>query len=120
MFKQKDVLIILWMTFITTVAWIGFNIYHAIVTSTISEELQMQILPIDPNFDMATINKLKSREKIEPLYKYQGSYGEASSAAAVSVTPTIGLSPVEDFSSTQSTESISPSVTLAPEITGTP
>ena len=55
MFKRKETLIVLWLTFITVVSWIGFSIYHIIVTSTISEELQLQITPIDPNFDTDTI-----------------------------------------------------------------
>ncbi len=85
MLKQKEILFVLWMTFITVVAWIGFNIYHIMVTSTISEELQAQTLPIDPNFDMETINNLKIRQKVEPLYQYRGGSEDESATTAASV-----------------------------------
>ncbi len=98
MFKRKDVIFILWLTFITVAAWVGFNIYHIAVTSTIDEELQVQITPIDPNFDIDTIDALKSREKIDPLYQFQGSIQietdlaeTGSSAAEIIITPTDGL-----------------------------
>ncbi len=97
MFKRKDSLVILWLTFITVIAWIGFNIYHISVTSTISEELNKQIIPIDPNFDMNTITKLSGREKIEPLYEFNDNFsGNSATGAAValvtpSVTPTASI-----------------------------
>ncbi len=78
MFKRRGVLLVLWLTFITVVAWIGFHIYHITVTSTISEELQLQIIPIDPNFDMDTINRLKGRVKVEPLYQFNENTASAS------------------------------------------
>jgi hypothetical protein len=95
MFK-RDMLIILLMTFITIAAWIGFNIYHIIVTSTISEELQAQITAINPNFDLDTINKLKSRKSIEPLYQITDTAPKVTatpSAAVTFITP--GITPTE-------------------------
>lgn len=95
MFKRKDVQIILWLTFITVAAWIGFHIYHVSVTSTISEEIEKQIAPIDPNFDINTINKLKEREQVEPMYQYRETVEEptASPEAEQLITPTEILSP---------------------------
>ncbi len=93
MFKRKDVIFILWLTFITVAAWVGFNIYHIAVTSTIDQELQLQITPIDSNFDTDTINTLKARERIEPLYQFPDSIGveTASPTAEILITPTDGL-----------------------------
>ncbi len=80
---QKDILFVLISSFIVVVAWISFNLYHIWVTSTISEEVQMQLSPIDPNFDPATIQQLKSRKHIDPLYELQ-----ALPSQTISATPT--------------------------------
>lgn len=87
--KRKDILFIFISTFIVVVAWIGFTLYHKWVTSTISEDLQMQIQPIEPNFDLATLQKLKVREKIIPLYEISNSEQEAT----ISATPPKGVIP---------------------------
>ena len=67
--KKNDILIILIPTFLFVIAWIAFSVYHNIVTSTISEELNMQILPISSNFDTKTIDGLKNRQRVEPVYQ---------------------------------------------------
>ena len=67
--KKNDILIILIPTFFFVVAWIAFSVYHNIVTSTISGELNMQILPISSNFDTKTIDSLKNRQRVEPVYQ---------------------------------------------------
>lgn len=79
--KQKDILFILISSFVVTVAWIGFNLYHKWVTSTISTDLQMQLNPIDPNFDMDTFQKLQQREHIQPIYEFDESTKPASQPA---------------------------------------
>lgn len=95
MFKQKETLIILWMTFLTVVVWIGLSIYHIWVTSTISDIDAASILPINPKFDNATINKLKTREIIEPLYQFNeiSEENEASSQAQILLSPTESIIP---------------------------
>lgn len=65
--KQKDILIIAISTFITILAWIGFHIYHATVTTTVSQSLQKQIQPIEGKFDVDTIEAVKKREKVLPI-----------------------------------------------------
>ncbi len=64
---EKDILFVLISSFVLTVAWIGFNLYHKWATSTISSSLQIQIKPIEPDFDLKTLEKLKTREKISPV-----------------------------------------------------
>ncbi len=88
---KKDILFILISSFIVVTAWIGFNLYHIWVTSTVSEDVQLQLTPIDPNFDPATIQQLKSREHIDPLYEQRAN---PSQAATVTPTPATGESPV--------------------------
>ncbi|MBI2443094.1 MAG: hypothetical protein HYV40_04285 [Candidatus Levybacteria bacterium] len=65
--KGKELLIIAISAFILTVIWIASNVYHAYATSTIDELLQIQIIPIAPQFDEETIARLKQRKVIEPI-----------------------------------------------------
>lgn len=81
---KQDILFVLISSFIVVVAWIGFNIYHIWVTSTIDEEVQMQLTPIDPRFDTTVIENVKSRNQIEPAFSKQDN---ASPAAVLSPTP---------------------------------
>lgn len=69
--------------FFVTAVWIASNLYHAWATSTISADLQLQILPIDPTFDTATIDSLKNRSHVEPL--------TAAEQPLISPTPTLVL-----------------------------
>ncbi len=86
MFKRRDVIVTLWMTFLTVVAWIGFGIYHIWITSTINEIDVSAISPIDPNFDMSIINALKNREMVSPLYHFADKAdSETASIAAKSL-----------------------------------
>jgi hypothetical protein len=79
--KKQDLLIILVPTFICVLAWIGFNIYHNFVTSTISPADISQITPINPDFDTKTISQLKQRERVEPLF-------QATPSSVILPTPT--------------------------------
>jgi hypothetical protein len=67
--KQKDIILLLVPSFLLVLVWIGFSIYHNFVTSTISQTLNIQILPIAPTFDTKTIAKLKGRQQVVPLYQ---------------------------------------------------
>lgn len=67
--KQKDLLIILVSLFVLTVLWVVFNIYHSFVTSTIKDSLSIQIVPIEGQFDTNTINQIRERRRVEPLYE---------------------------------------------------
>ena len=80
--KQKDILFILISSFVVVVAWIGFNLYDIWANSTISQEIQLELTPIDPQFDPQTIKLLKNRENINPLFS------QATPSATVTVVPT--------------------------------
>lgn len=57
--RNKDIFFLSLLTFLTVVAWIGFDIYHAAVTSTISPILEKQIQPLTPKFDTEIVEVLK-------------------------------------------------------------
>lgn len=77
--KRQDFLILIFSSFFVVIAWISFNVYHHFVKSTIPEKLNVEIIPISADFDTETINKLKLRKKVEPLYEFK---------EQVSITPT--------------------------------
>lgn len=67
--KQKDIILILMLTSIIVIAWIAFSIYHNLATSTISQVQSVDIRPINPTFDTKTIDELKKRDKVFPIYE---------------------------------------------------
>lgn len=84
--KKRDFLNLSISLFAVVTAWVAFSIYHSFTTTTISEDLQMQITPINPTFDTETIESLKSRKKIVPLFQTDGKQ-EASTPATLTPTP---------------------------------
>jgi ammonia channel protein AmtB len=70
--KKNDLLIILASVFIFVFIWIGFNIYHSSVKSTISETVTIQISSVSPNFDTTSIEKLKNRQTVTPIFQTNG------------------------------------------------
>jgi hypothetical protein len=77
--KRREVLFLLISIFVMVLAWIGFSIYHNLLTSTIPEALGIRITPISPNVDTKTLDALKKREKVSPLF---------TAGTAPSVSPT--------------------------------
>jgi hypothetical protein len=109
--KQKDLLIIISSVFILTLLWVIFNIYHSHVSSTITDPLIYQIIPIEGKFDTATINKLKERKRINPFF-------ETINEPEVTPTITIDESETETNSSTSAIDSFQTDITT--EDTETP
>lgn len=103
--KQKDILFIFISSFIVVAAWIGFNIYHIWATSTVSEDLQLELTPIAPAFDDQTMGQLKTRENINPIFASQASASAVPTPIQKIVTPT--ASPVT-------------TITSSPQPSGTP
>jgi hypothetical protein len=73
---QKDLVFLTLSMFITTCLWIGFNVYDAYATSTISKYLELQIIPINGSFDINTLEAVKSRPVILPDYSGIAPTGE--------------------------------------------
>lgn len=87
--QHNDILFVLISSFIVVVAWIGFNIYHIYITSTISEEVQMQLTPINGTFDKETLQQLKNREQINPKFE------KDKTASRSAPTPVVTNAPAE-------------------------
>lgn len=87
--KEKDLLYLVVSSFILTILWVGFNIYDSIATSTITEVLKVQIAPISPEFDPATIEKIRAREIIAPAYTF--------TATGIKETPTPTQAPIVEL-----------------------
>lgn len=88
--KKKEIILIITSVFIISIIWIIFNVYHNLITSTISETLSARILPINPNFDTKTIEKLKKRKKISPIFESKTTSQIATGSAII---PTISSLP---------------------------
>lgn len=69
--KQKDIIVILLMLFVFVTVWIGSNIYHNVVRSTISITTSQDMSFIAPTFDTKAIDKLKQRQKINPSFELE-------------------------------------------------
>lgn len=66
--KQKDIIFILFSSVFLVVCWIIFSILHQSLTSTISESVGQDIVPIAKTFDTQTITVLKKRLQVTPAY----------------------------------------------------
>lgn len=86
--KRNDILLLLIPSFLIVVFWVVFNIYHNFVTSTIPEDLNVQITPISPDFDTSVIENLKKRKMIEPLYIISPESQPGESTLPSPLTPT--------------------------------
>jgi len=113
---QRDILFLSLSLFILVTVWVAFNLYHAWVTSTISSDLQIQIIPIEPNFDTDTLHTLESRKKIVPLFSSPTE--QASESATISPIPTPSLAP-QPPTPTASISAAIPTRTTPPTITPT-
>lgn len=71
--KHKDIYMLLIPSFVLVLFWIGFTIYHNSVSSTITATQNIQIKPINADFDSKAINDIKTRSKIAPLFEMTGS-----------------------------------------------
>ena len=57
--SSKQTLFLSIFTFLTVLAWISFDVYHAATTSTITPIQQELIEPLEPKFDTQVILELK-------------------------------------------------------------
>lgn len=99
--KQKDFLIILVPLFVLTVLWVVFNIYHNYVTSTIKDPLSIQIIPIEGKFDTNTINKIKNRKRVDPLYEIEIQISETPTPTQEVSSESADVSPTETLEENQ-------------------
>ncbi|MEK7559267.1 MAG: hypothetical protein AAB521_03105 [Patescibacteria group bacterium] len=97
--KQRDILFLSISVFALIAFWIGFNIFHNLAVTTISEPIEKNIIPISPSFDVKTINVIKNRQNVAPLYETEIS----SSSSFQDITKV----PLETFESSPSASEVS-------------
>lgn len=59
--SNKDLLLLSIITFITVVAWIVSDAYHASVISTVTAVEKKLMEPLNPTFDKEVIARLKEK-----------------------------------------------------------
>ena len=57
--RSKDIFILSLLTFITVVAWVVFDIYHASTMETIKPLTKELLEPLPPSLDIDLIGELK-------------------------------------------------------------
>ena len=102
--KKNDFMFLLIAIFVLVFAWIIFNIYHMTVSSTMSESQVVQIIPINPDFDTSTIEKLKKRSKVIPILEAPSNPLETPISKQISIFPTINPSLLATQGANQGTE----------------
>jgi hypothetical protein len=112
--KKNDILLVLIPSFIFVLTWIGFSIYHNIVTSTISQPLNVQIAPITPTFDTNVIDSLKNKDIVLPLYELSTPAQAATPPASPSAAPITIIVPTKLSTATINTTTATPEGSLTP------
>ena len=67
--KQREILLLSISVFIIIAVWIGFSIYHNSAVSKIPQTTVEKIIPIAPVFDKLTIENIKKKQNIDPIYE---------------------------------------------------
>lgn len=117
--KQKDFLLLALSSFFVIIVWIGFSIYQSFFLSTISAPTLQKIIPIQPDFNQALINKIKERSSIEPLYQVEVS-SESAEIIPTEIPPAPETLPEEVTPSPQPPVEIPQGATEEPIITSSP
>ncbi len=108
----KNLVYLAVFTFFVSSLWVGLSIYHNFSSSTISKDLDIQIVPIADSFDTSAINILKKKQLIEVNLAQTVS----SPSARITPKPTETISePTPQLKSTPTlTPAIAPSVSPSP------
>ena len=113
--KQQQFAIFLILTFSLVIIWVASNVYHTITTTTITPDLQKDILPISGTFDQSEITSILQRDQVVP--QYTPNQVALLLPALPSVQPTATPSADQTVQPTQiPSQPISPSIT--PTTTG--
>ena len=91
--KQKDLLTLLIPMFLVTILWVIFNIYHNHVTTTITDPLTVQIIPLDGKFNKTSLESIKNRKRTEPLF-----VAPVAEEDDISPTPSVLITPADTAS----------------------
>ncbi len=87
---MKNLIFLFGFSAFVTMAWIGLTVYHNTTESQITPANRIKIEPIEPQFDMETINQLDSRQEIRANLNEQAEIiGEDSELISASESSTI-------------------------------
>lgn len=87
--KEKNIAFILISSTVVALAYVGFSFYHTSVTSTLTEELSLQIEPIPGAFNASAIEAIERRNNVAPSYELTGTSPEATPTASIDITPSV-------------------------------
>lgn len=93
---SQGALIIGVLSLLAAGSWIAFDLYRAVVKTTIPEVLQTQILPLETSINQDTLNDLKGRRQLDETTLSQvqsipveeAETGPTSAPLPLQVTPT--------------------------------
>lgn len=110
--KQKEYIIVLGSILIVVILWGIFTVYHNLSTSTIDPNENLIVVPIDGTFDRNTINKVKTRKRVDVTLS-------SLSSPSASSTPTPKPSPTP-VSSKSAALTLTPTPTTEPTTVAQP
>lgn len=59
---DRDIVLMLVMTLITLVSWLGFEVYRAYVIKPVPDVLAKQLMELNPSLDTVTLDELEKRQ----------------------------------------------------------
>lgn len=80
-------------TFVVLV-WISLTVYHSFTSSTITRDVDIQILPLSPTFNTSVIESLQAREPLPVNLSTTISTPSAVTTPVPNVTPSLSTKPV--------------------------
>ena len=87
--KQRDFVIIFGSSCALVLLWIVFTLVHTSKTSTVNDITITSVKPIPDSFDMATLEKVRGRLQVQPVYSITTNVSPTPQASAQrSLTPT--------------------------------
>ena|SRR5258708_4702487 len=104
--KKNDLLFILTSSCILVAVWIIFSIYHASVSTTINQTIVQEIKPINPKFNTAAVNQIKTRQQITPVY-------DLKTASSTAINKSVTSTPTQ----TPTRQTITPTGTISAQVT---
>lgn len=96
---MKNLLYLAILTTIVVLSWVGFGIYNASVTSTITSDTSIAITPIPRDFNKSTIVSIKNKKVIPVDLSQKRSDQIIVSSGAASIQPVNPTPEAEDVSS---------------------
>ncbi len=78
--KNNNFLYLGIFTFFTVAAWVGFDLYHISISSTIPENMKQDVVPLNPALDLKIFKNIKEKKK-------PAEFAEGSASASTAILP---------------------------------